>query len=108
MHPFYTQTGATGHFDAEAGMPHPALTAITDQFLYTYGFSFLYRRGLFPAFSFAATSWGEDQDILSRVRDAGKTIALHRDVAGICLHNQHGENCSRSFAQVRSGEIRLG
>ena len=78
----------------------PALTALSEQFLYTYGFSFLYRRALFPIFSFAATSWGEDQDILRRVRDAGKKLALHRDLAGICLHNQHGENCSRSFAHV--------
>lgn len=78
----------------------PALAALSEQFLYTYGFSFLYRRALFPTFSFAATSWGEDQDILRRVRDAGKKLGLHRDLAGICLHNQHGENCSRSFAHV--------
>lgn len=94
------QTGATGHFDAEAGMPHPSLAPLTEQFLYTYGFSFLYRRKLFPAFSFAATSWGEDQDILKRVRGGGRRVALHRDRTGICLHNQHGENCSRSFAQT--------
>ena len=25
---------------------------------------------------------------------------LHRDAVGLCLHNQHGENCSRSFAQA--------
>ena len=41
-------------------MPHPSLAPLTEQFLYTYGFSFLYRRKLFPAFSFAATSWGEE------------------------------------------------
>ncbi len=53
------------------------------------------------------TSWGEDQDILKRVRLAGKKLALHRDLAGLCLHNQHGENCSRSFAQaeVRRSEL---
>ena len=68
--------------------------------LHSYGFSFLYRRALFPTFSFADTSWGEDQDILRRVRDAGRKLVLHRDLAGICLHNQHGENCSRSFAQA--------
>lgn len=94
------QTGDTGLFDAPSGMPHPSLAQLSEQFLYTYGFSFLYRRALFPTFSFAATSWGEDQDILKRVRDAGRTLALYRDLAGICLHNQHGENCSRSFAHV--------
>ncbi len=66
----------------------------------SYGFSFLYRRSLFPTFSFADTSWGEDQDILRRVREAGRKLVLHRDLAGICVHNQHGENCSRSFAQA--------
>lgn len=94
------QTDQTGLFDADTPMPHPTLGALREQFLFTYGFSFLYRKALFPTFSFLATSWGEDQDILRRVRDAGKTLALHRDLAGICLHNQHGENCSRSFAHV--------
>ena len=94
------QTSTTGLFDAETGMPHPTLAPLAEQFLYTYGFSFLYRRALFPTFSFADTSWGEDQDILRRVREAGCKLVLHRDLAGICLHNQHGENCSRSFAQA--------
>ena len=94
------QSDATGLFDGDSGMPHPSLVPLRNQFIYTYGFSFLYRRALFPIFSFADTSWGEDQDILSRVMAAGKKLALHRDLTGICLHNQHGENCSRSFAQV--------
>ena len=45
---------------------------LREQFVYTYGFSFLYRRALFPTFSFMDTSWGEDQDILKRVRDAAE------------------------------------
>ena len=94
------QTDATGLFDAETPMPHEQLKQLREQFLFTYGFSFLYRKALFPTFSFLATSWGEDQDILRRVRDAGKKLTLHRDLKGLCLHNQHGENCSRSFAQV--------
>jgi len=93
------QSGATGIFDAELEMPHPKLRSLRDQFLYTYGFSFLYKRNLFPTFSFMATSWGEDQDILKRVREGGRAVALFRDTVGLCLHNQHGENCSRSFAQ---------
>jgi len=102
------QTGATGRFDADAPFGHEALRPMREQFLYTYGFSFMYRRALFPTFSFASTSWGEDQDILRRVREAGRRVALHRDEAGICLHNQHGENCSRSFAQatLRLDELR--
>lgn len=28
--------------------------------------------------------------------DAGKKLALHRDLTGICLHNQHGENWCES------------
>ena len=94
------QTDVTGLFDADTPMPHPSLAVLREQFLYTYGFSFLYRRALFPTFSFLDTSWGEDQDILRRVREANKKLALHRDLKGICLHNQHGENCSRSFAHI--------
>ena len=94
------QTGSTGHFDGEGDWPHPQLIQLREQFIYTYGFSFLYRRDLFPTFSFADTSWGEDQDILKRVRQAGRKLVLFRDTEGICVHNQHGENCSRSFAQV--------
>ena len=94
------QTDTTGLFDADTAMPHPQLAVLRDQFLFTYGFSFLYRRALFPTFSFLDTSWGEDQDILKRVREANKKLALYRDLKGICLHNQHGENCSRSFAHV--------
>ena len=73
------QTDDTGRFDADAPMPHPQLEQLRENFLFTYGFSFLYRRALFPTFSFMATSWGEDQDILRRVREAGKTLALYRD-----------------------------
>jgi len=102
------QTGRTGIFDAEAGMPHPSLQQLREQFLYTYGFSFMYARNLFPTFSFMATSWGEDQDILKKVREAGKALALYNDRRGICLHNQHGENCSRSFAQRTLSQAELG
>ena len=101
------QTDDTGRFDADAPMPHPQLEQLRENFLFTYGFSFLYRRALFPTFSFMATSWGEDQDILRRVREAGKTLALYRDLDGLCLHNQHGENCSRSFAQFRISRASL-
>lgn len=121
------QSGVTGHFDADGRWPHAQvrhpdgprtacvswlvprqprplpssqLLQLKEQFVYTYGFSFLYRRDLFPTFSFADTSWGEDQEILKRVRASGRKLTMHRDLAGICLHNQHGENCSRSFAQV--------
>ncbi|KAL1519233.1 hypothetical protein AB1Y20_003492 [Prymnesium parvum] len=101
------QTHATGRFDGEAPLHHAALEPLRERFLYTYGFSFVYRRSLFPTFSFLDTSWGEDQDILRRVRAAGKKLALHRDLRGICLHNQHGENCSRSFAQLAVGRGEL-
>ena len=101
------QTGVSGLFDADTPMPHSQLTSLREQFLFTYGFSFLYRRALFPTFSFLETSWGEDQDILRRVREAGRRIALHRDLTGICLHNQHGENCSRSFAQAAVSDAML-
>ena len=63
------QSDTTGHFDGDAETwPHPQLLQLREQFVYTYGFSFVYRRELFPTFSFAATSWGEDQDILKKVR----------------------------------------
>ena len=83
-----------------ASSMHAWLMHVRVRGVHRYGFSFLYRASLFPTFSFMDTSWGEDQDILARVLDAGRTLALHRDLTGICLHNQHGENCSRSLAQV--------
>ena len=69
------QTGSTGRFDADGEWPNAALAGLRDNFVYTYGFSYLYRRDLFPTFSFAATSWGEDQDILHRVRQARHRIS---------------------------------
>ena len=82
--------------------PHPTLASLREQFPFTYGFSFLYRRALFPTFSFLATSWGEDQDILRRVREAGRKVVLYGDRQGLCLHNQHGENCSRSSVRMQA------
>ena len=66
----------------------------------TYGFSFVYEKSLFPAFTFVDTNWGEDQAILAELNRVGVPVAFHADREGICIHNQHGENCSRSFCHT--------
>ncbi|KAH8073728.1 hypothetical protein JL720_10798 [Aureococcus anophagefferens] len=103
-------SGAWGHFDidgfdarTELGARlrlHPNLAKLSSQFLLTYGFSFVYEKSLFPAFTFVDTNWGEDQAILAELNRVGVPVAFHADREGICIHNQHGENCSRSFCHT--------
>ena len=103
-------SGAWGHFDIDGFDArtklgarlrlHPNLAKLSSQFLLTYGFSFVYEKSLFPAFTFVDTNWGEDQAILAELNRVGVPVAFHADREGICIHNQHGENCSRSFCHT--------
>ena len=107
-------TGAWGHFDAagfdvsDGGLGariglHPGLARLGNQFLMTYGFSFVYEKALFPAFTFVDTNWGEDQAILAELNRVGVPVAFHADRAGICIHKtQRDTTASRASGLLTS------
>lgn len=71
-----------------------------------WGFGFIYRKSLWEQIRFPSQDWNEDGEFSkaahARFRAGGKI-----DTQGICLHEIHGGNSSRSFPQFRMPSFML-
>ena len=99
-------TGCFGYFDGEKGFDedrpkkirlHPTLAKLKDNFVRTYGFTYVYEKSITDKFAFHDKSWGEDTALLAAAVGTRVPCAMIPDRDGICLHNQHGDNCSISL-----------
>lgn len=68
--------------------------------VYGYGFSYVYRRDVCVEVPFPdGCHFAEDTDFLWRVQNSGqRSVRLRRDDTGLVLHMQHGDNLSNTHA----------
>lgn len=68
-------------------------------FILFYGFSFVYRRSLYPAIRFEDVDRDEDAGFMRRVVNAGHSAIAVNDAHHQCLHLVHPDSTSRCFAR---------
>lgn len=102
-----------GYWDTAAAEPHCyALTpgggaevreglAVEDRNLFGYGFSYVFRKDVFERVRFPDVNFGEDYELVVRMRDAGLRPVHRHDDRGLALHMLHARNCSAVFPQYR-------
>ena len=99
-------TGRFGFFDGDKGFDgdrpaklrlHPDLAKFKDNYVRTYGFSYVYEKAITDKFAFHDKSWGEDTALLAAAVGTKVPCAMVPDRDGVCLHIQHGDNCSISL-----------
>lgn len=102
-----------GYWDTTAGAPQCyTLTPsggveiggrlmVDDCNIFGYGFSYVFRKSVFDRVRFPDSNFGEDYDLVLRMRDAGMRVKHVPDDQGLVLHMIHTSNCSRVFPQYR-------
>ena len=102
-----------GYWDTTAGAPQCyTLTPnggveiggrlmVDDCNIFGYGFSYVFRKSVLDRARFPDADFGEDYDLVLRMREAGMRINLRPDDQGLVLHMIHTSNCSRVFPQYR-------
>lgn len=95
FHHYNIRTGALAFFD---GFESPC-----DQHVWGYGFTYVYRKTAWAeAGKFGDVSFGEDYDLLQRMRTAGMRTAMARSSLGLermlVLHGINGDNLSALFS----------
>lgn len=65
-----------------------------------WGFGYMYRKSLWQAIRFPSQDWNED-GVFSRAAHQHFRAGGKMDTVGICIHEIHGGNSSRSFPQYR-------
>lgn len=86
--------------------PGDDLRAALHDFLWGYGFSYVYRRHVSSTVQFdPRKNWGEDLDFLMRLRNQGYRIGRFPDHEGMVLHIMHVNNNARIFPQYRLPEF---
>jgi glycosyltransferase involved in cell wall biosynthesis len=66
-----------------------------------YGFSYVFRRGIFGAARFPAKNFGEDLPFVEALRAAGAKVRHVEDQTGLVVHLLHNRNSSVIFPQYR-------
>ena len=74
---------------------------VEDRNVFGYGFSYVFRKSVFDRVQFPDIDFGEDYELILRMRDAGMRVTLRQDDRGLVLHMIHTNNCSRVFPQYR-------
>ncbi len=70
--------------------------------MWGYGFSYVFRRGMYLSVQFdASVNHGEDYGFARRCLQAGLRLRAVPDYAGLCLHVIHGGHLSRVFPNYR-------
>jgi len=93
---FDCETGRLGYCDPEAERRGKEDLSV-DEFVFGYGFSYVYRRSLALKWPFPCVPFGEDHAFLLALQEKCYSICLLPDLDGICLHMQHGRNSSLAF-----------
>ena len=97
----------TAHIVVESGGPLTSINGVTefppqfiDDNLWGYGFSYVYRKSLYPTIQFyPEDNWGEDLRFLHQVGQAGHMCQAIPDTQGLVMHIIHSSNTSRMFPQ---------
>lgn len=95
------------HIVVESGGPLTSMNGATEfpssfveDNLWGYGFSYVYRKALYPTLSFnPQDNWGEDLQFLHKVGQAGYACQAIADTQGLVMHIVHSSNTSRMFPQ---------
>lgn len=90
---FECSTGRTGYCDHELDRLNVDDTA-PDEFIFGYGFSYVYQRRVALKWGFPNVTMCEDIDFMMKLRKEGCSVCLWPDLDGICLHVLHGRNTS--------------
>jgi len=93
---FDNANGRCGHVDARKGTDG---NSTKDQWLYGWGFSYVFSRRVALEHPYPDQNFGEDYVFFCSLRDAKRwKVALHYDDVGICLHTLHLDSTSKSWA----------
>lgn len=75
--------------------------ASIDANLWGFGFSYAFRKAVYPAVRFGDVDFGEDYDFVKRLKQHGFRMKTVPDTSGLVLHMIHGNNMSCAFPQYR-------
>ena len=73
--------------------------AFIDNNLWGYGFSYVWRRHVYPKVEIADITWGSDLDFYKKLIAAGFRAVCGPDAEGLVLHLIHANNSSKMFPQ---------
>lgn len=93
------------HYCVQQGIPTRVVCTdhvnadFAKDFLWGYGFSYVFRRALWPAARFEPLPFGSDKLFVGLLQQQGRSLHCFPDEEGLALHYLHPQSTSRVFPQ---------